>query len=128
MPPKGKKKGNKGKKPVLAPITSSTGLSRTPSGSFDPAATGEQLYNIEEILSEKSEKSDCKCNPCAPQLTVTENFNVLKWWRAHKGIYPNLIKMVRNVLGCPLSSAGVERLFSARAECTPTSSKACARS
>ena len=47
-----------------------------------------------------------------PQLTVTENFNVLKWWRAHTGVYPHLVKMVRNVLGCPLSSAGVERLFS----------------
>ena len=31
----------------------------------------------------------------------------------HKLIYPNLVKMVREVLACPLSSAGVERLFSA---------------
>ena len=47
-----------------------------------------------------------------PQLPVTDGFNVLGWWRAHKGIYPNLVKMVREVLACPLSSAGVERLFS----------------
>ena len=46
------------------------------------------------------------------QLAVTDGFNVLGWWRAHKGIYPNLVKMVREVLACPLSSAGVERLFS----------------
>ena len=43
---------------------------------------------------------------------MTDGFNVLGWWRAHKGIYPNLVKMVREVLACPLSSAGVERLFS----------------
>ena len=29
------------------------------------------------------------------------------------GLYPNLIRMVREVLACPLTSAGVERLFSA---------------
>ena len=38
---------------------------------------------------------------------------MLGWWYQHRGIYPNLVKMVLGVLSCPLTSAGVERLFSA---------------
>ena len=40
-----------------------------------------------------------------PQLAVSDGFKVLGWWRAHKGIYLSLVKMVREVLACPLSSA-----------------------
>ena len=51
--------------------------------------------------------------PAREQEPQVEGFNVLGWWYQHKGIYPNLVKMVLEVLSCPLTSAGVERLFSA---------------
>ena len=68
MPPKSVKRVNdsgKGKTrpqlPLLKESNSTPGLFRTPSGSFDAAATGEQLYIIEDILAEKKEMSTCKC-------------------------------------------------------------------
>lgn len=47
------------------------------------------------------------------QEPQVEGFDVLGWWYQHRGMYPNLVKMVLEVLSCPLTSAGVERLFSA---------------
>ena len=34
------------------------------------------------------------------------------WWREHEYKYPNVAVMARQYLGCPASSASVERLFS----------------
>ena len=39
--------------------------------------------------------------------------DVLKWWKAREGRWPNLAKMVKQYLSAPASSAGVERVFSA---------------
>ncbi|CAG8743306.1 15304_t:CDS:2 [Rhizophagus irregularis] len=38
--------------------------------------------------------------------------NVLEWWKSHKSNYPTLVKMARNYLAIPATSAPVERLFS----------------
>ena len=36
----------------------------------------------------------------------------LEWWEQHAKQFPNLSVMARQYLGCPSSSATVERLFS----------------
>ena len=93
MPPKGVKRANnsgKGKTRPQLPFYTTAPAAPAPAVEMD---------ELEKYLQR-------------PQLAVTDGFNVLGWWRAHKGIYPNLVKMVREVLACPLSSAGVERLFS----------------
>jgi hypothetical protein len=39
--------------------------------------------------------------------------DVLTWWKAHQGVYPNLSRMARDYLAIPGTSASSERLFSA---------------
>ena len=41
---------------------------------------------------------------------------VLGWWRTHQSMFPPLIRMARQFLSLPASSAGVERLFSRSGE------------
>ena len=38
--------------------------------------------------------------------------DVLTWWKAHQGIYPNLSRMARDYLAIPGTSTSSERLFS----------------
>ena len=47
-----------------------------------------------------------------PQITNDSEWAGLKWWEAHAAKFPNLSVMARQYLGCPASSATVERLFS----------------
>ena len=37
---------------------------------------------------------------------------ILKWWKLHAEIYPDLSRMARDYLGIPATSASSERLFS----------------
>ena len=37
---------------------------------------------------------------------------MLQWWEDNEGEYPNVAVMARQYLGCPATSAAVERLFS----------------
>ena len=37
---------------------------------------------------------------------------LLDFWRMHEKRFPNLARMARQFLGCPASSASVERIFS----------------
>ena len=46
-------------------------------------------------------------------VPLTEDLNVLKWWQARELQWPNLAKMVKQILAPPVTSAGVERVFSA---------------
>jgi hypothetical protein len=39
--------------------------------------------------------------------------DVKEWWLANAERFPNVERMARQYLGCPASSAAVERLFSA---------------
>ena len=41
------------------------------------------------------------------------NLNVLVWWHAREGRWPNLAKMVKQYFASPASTGGVERKFSA---------------
>jgi len=47
-----------------------------------------------------------------PQIPNTGELSGLKSWATNKKRFPNLARMARQYLGCPASSATVERLFS----------------
>ena len=38
--------------------------------------------------------------------------DLLLWWKVHESTYPHLAMMARQFLGCPATSASVERIFS----------------
>ena len=38
--------------------------------------------------------------------------DLLLWWKVHESTYPHLAMMARQFLGCPATSASVERVFS----------------
>ena len=46
------------------------------------------------------------------QMKFKNDWGVLDWWRDNQSTYPNLAVMARQYLGCPATSAAVERLFS----------------
>ena len=48
-----------------------------------------------------------------PQMKFKTDWGVNDWWRENKDKFPNLEVMARQYLGCPSTSASVERLFSA---------------
>ena len=48
-----------------------------------------------------------------PQIENTNEWAALKWWKENEALFPNLAVMARQYLGCPATSATVERLFSA---------------
>ena len=45
-------------------------------------------------------------------VTFVSGKDILAFWRMHEKEYPHLAKMARQFLGCPASSASVERIFS----------------
>lgn len=45
-------------------------------------------------------------------VSFTTGSDILHFWRTHENQYPHLAKMARQFLGCPASSASVERIFS----------------
>ena len=47
-----------------------------------------------------------------PQIEWQTEWDALKWWEQNAKKLPNLSIMARQYLGCPASSASVERLFS----------------
>ena len=46
------------------------------------------------------------------QIPNDGEWAMLEWWEENEGLYPNLAVMARQYLGCPATSATVERLFS----------------
>ena len=48
-----------------------------------------------------------------PQIEYTSEWDALEWWKTNAAKFPNLSVMARQYLGCPATSATVERLFSA---------------
>lgn len=63
--------------------------------------------------AEKSERDELAEYLALPQIKYKTEEDAIKWWRENKETFPNLEVMARQYLGCPASSASVERLFSA---------------
>ena len=57
-------------------------------------------------------KDELKEYLALPQIKNTSERDAIDWWVAHHEQFPNLEVMARQYLGCPASSASVERLFS----------------
>ena len=47
-----------------------------------------------------------------PQIKYTTEEDMMAWWKKNEVNFPNVAVMARQYLGCPASSAAVERLFS----------------
>ena len=47
-----------------------------------------------------------------PQIKFKGEQDAMIWWLEHQKQFPNLEVMARQYLGCPATSATVERLFS----------------
>jgi hypothetical protein len=47
-----------------------------------------------------------------PQIKFKTESDATAWWQEHEQEFPNVAVMARQYLGCPASSAAVERLFS----------------
>ena len=47
-----------------------------------------------------------------PQIKYKTENDALQWWKDNEERFPNVAVMARQYLGCPASSASVERLFS----------------
>ena len=47
-----------------------------------------------------------------PQIKYKTEWDAIDWWKEHSSEFPNLAVMARQYLGCPATSATVERLFS----------------
>ena len=45
------------------------------------------------------------------QVKLKEENDMLRWWQDHEGEFPDVAVMARQCLGCPATSAAVERLF-----------------
>ena len=70
----------------------------------DEAPSEDEAVPIEDEL---------KNNLALPQMKFKTDWGVLEWWREQSPKFPNLAVMARQYLGCPATSASVERLFSA---------------
>ena len=47
-----------------------------------------------------------------PQIKFKTECDAMEWWQEHSKEFPNVAVMARQYLGCPATSAKVERLFS----------------
>ncbi|XP_058210257.1 zinc finger BED domain-containing protein RICESLEEPER 1-like [Rhododendron vialii] len=69
-------------------------------------------YNQFTESNNKPPKSDLDRYLEEPVLSWTQDFNVLKWWRAESPKYPILSKMARDFLAIPMSVATSDEAFS----------------
>ena len=65
-----------------------------------------------EAAGVAAEKDELAEYLALPQIKYKTEEDAINWWREHKEQFPNLEVMARQYLGCPASSASVERLFS----------------
>ena len=66
----------------------------------------------DEGEEDEAEKDELEAYLALPQLKFKSEQGALDWWREHAKEFPNLAVMARQYLGCPATSATVERLFS----------------
>jgi hypothetical protein len=63
-------------------------------------------------LRPKPHRDEMKAYLALPQVPHDDEWVPLRWWKEQSGAFPELSIMARQYLGCPASSASVERLFS----------------
>ena len=66
----------------------------------------------EEVDKDEETKDELEAYLTLAQVKCATEKEALDWWRDHADEFPNLSVMARQYLGCPASSAAVERLFS----------------
>ena len=73
-----------------------------------------RLFPHDDVATEEPEapKDELATYLALPQKKFKNDWGVLDWWRDNEPLYPNLAVMARQYLGCPATSATVERLFS----------------
>ena len=63
-----------------------------------------------EIIVEEAPKTEWERYLAVEEIDISTD--LLGWWKSHESEFPTISRMARQVLGCPASSAAVERLFS----------------
>ena len=61
---------------------------------------------------EGEEQDELAAYLALPQIKMKTERDATEWWQEHAKEFPNVAVMARQYLGCPASSAAVERLFS----------------
>ena len=64
------------------------------------------------IVDAANPEDELKAYLNVPQIKYVTEQDMMNWWKDHQGEFPNVAVMARQYLGCPASSAAVERLFS----------------
>ena len=68
--------------------------------------------NSGDALDTEAPPDELEAYLALPQVKMKSDSEMLQWWEEHEGEYPNVAVMARQYLGCPATSAAVERLFS----------------
>ena len=63
------------------------------------------------IVDAANPEDELKVYLNVPQIKYVTEQDMMNWWKDHQGEFPNVAVMARQYLGCPASSAAVERLF-----------------
>jgi hypothetical protein len=123
----GKKKSKGKKKASPMQPEGRAGVKRTPTGHYDPDK-GKDMYKPVKIVAERTAKSTCPCSACGGSTKKTETQWQVKWegcssssntWEPMVHLAGNEEMTIVNYsyqiffLAAPISSAGVERVFSA---------------
>ena len=66
----------------------------------------------EESAEEEGPSDELEAYLALPQIKYKTESDATEWWQTHAKQFPNVSVMARQYLGCPASSAAVERLFS----------------
>ena len=83
---------------------------KTSTASFFANSDSEKSEEDEEEEGEPTD--ELAAYLALPQIKMKTERDTTDWWQEHAKDFPNVAVMARQYLGCPASSAAVERLFS----------------
>ena len=83
---------------------------KTSTASFFANSDSEESGDLEQEEGEQRDKLAAYL--ALPQIKMKTERDVTEWWQKQANEFPNVAVMARQYLGCPASSAAVERLFS----------------
>ena len=79
---------------------------------FAGAAQAAAVPVVETPKADRPHADELAAYLALPQIDYKTEWDALDWWKENATKFPNLSVMARQYLGCPASSATVERLFS----------------